>query len=184
MKNNYTNVQYVDNVAFFDALQERRILVAEANESGTPLPRVSEYLGDCIFKIATNFAHLRSFNGYQFKDDMILDGVESCLKAIDKFDDKITHNPFAYFTQIVYFAFLQRIAKEKKQVYIRSKILTSNMLDLTELQSHDEQGEFTNNYIEYMKSFNNFDGSAFEKPKKEKVTKEVISPLDEFYGTV
>ena len=58
------------------------------------------------------------------------------------------------------------------------------MLDLTELQSHDEQGEFTNNYIEYMKSFNNFDGSAFEKPKKEKVTKEVISPLDEFYGTV
>jgi DNA-directed RNA polymerase specialized sigma24 family protein len=99
---------------------------------------------------------------------MVLDGVENCLKVIDNFDENKTQNPFSYFTQIVYFAFLRRISKEKKQVYIRSKLLTSNALDLQELQEHDEQGDFTNHYIEYMKAFNNFDGSAFEKPKKEK----------------
>ncbi|CAB4127154.1 RNA polymerase sigma factor [uncultured Caudovirales phage] len=174
--------QYVDNAEFFIAMQERIKLVKECQEQRIPIPRISEYIGNCIFKIATNFAHLRSFNGYIFKDDMILDGVENCLKVIDNFDENKTHNPFSYFTQIIYFAFLRRIAKEKKQVYIRSKLLTSNMLDLTELQAHDEQGDFTNHYIEYMKAFNNFDGSSFEKPKKEKIKKEVVSPLEDFYG--
>ena len=92
-------------------------------------------------------------------------------------------SPFSYFTQITYFAFLRRIAKEKKQVYIRSKLLTSNPYDFHTLQEHVESGDFTNHYIEYMKAYNNFDGSAFEKPKKEKVKKEEpVSVLEEFYG--
>ena len=181
-KKNPKKLNYVDNAEFFLAMQERIKLVKECKEQGIPIPRISEYIGNCIFKIATNFAHLRSFNGYPFKDDMILDGVENCLKVIDNFDENKTQNPFSYFTQIVYFAFLRRIAKEKKQVYIRSKLLTSNALDLTELQEHDEQGDFTNNYIEYMKAFNNFDGSSFEKPKKEKIIKETNNPFEDFYG--
>jgi hypothetical protein len=174
--------QYVDSAAFLLAMQERIKLVKEAEEQGLPKPRITDFLGECIFKIATNFSNLRNFNGYPFKEDMILDAVENCLKVIDNFDDKITQNPFSYFTQITYFAFLRRISKEKKQVYIRSKLLTSNALDLNELQEHDEQGDFTNNYIEYMKAFNNFDGSSFEKTKKEKVIKEIDSPFEDFYG--
>lgn len=175
-------LNYINNQEFFVAMQKRIAEVKEAKEQGLPIPRISEYIGECIFKIATNFSNLRSFNGYSFKEDMILDGVENCLKVIDNFDENKTQNPFSYFTQIVYFAFLRRIAKEKKQVYIRSKLLTSNALDLTELQAHDEQGDFTNNYIEYMKAYNNFDGSSFEKPKKEKIKKEILSPLEDFYN--
>lgn len=183
-KKNPKKLNYVNNEEFFKAMQKRIVMVKECEAKGIPKPRISEYIGECIFKIATNFAHLKSFNSYPFKDDMILDGVENCLKVIDNFDENKTQNPFSYFTQIVFFAFLRRIAKEKKQLYIRSKLLTSNALDLTELQEHDEQGDFTNNYIEYMKAFNNFDGSAFEKPKKEKVQKEVNNPFEDFYGQV
>ena len=146
--------QYVDNDAFFKAMQERIRLVKEAEEQGLPKPKITNFLGECIFKIATNFAHLRSFNRYPFKEDMILDGVENCLKVIDNFDENKTQNPFSYFTQITYFAFLRRIAKEKKQIYIRSKLLTSNPYDFHTLQEHDESGDFTNHYIEYMKAYN------------------------------
>jgi hypothetical protein len=177
-------LNYVNNEEFFKAMQERIAMVKECEAKGIPKPRISEYIGECIFKIATNFAHLKSFNGYPFKDDMILDGVENCLKVIDNFDENKTQNPFSYFTQIVYYAFLRRITKEKKQVYIRSKLLTSNMLDISVLQEHDEQGDFTNHYIEYMKSFNNFDGSSFEKPIKEKVQREIANPLEDFYEKV
>lgn len=178
MKN---KINYVDNAEFFTAMKERITLVQEAKEKGLPVPRVSEYIGECIFKIATNFANLRSFNQYPFKEDMILDAAENCIKVVDNFDPNKTENPFSYFTQITYYAFLRRIAKEKKQLYIKSKLLTSNALDLHELQEHDETGEFTNNYIEYMKAYNNFDGSSFEKKSKEKVKKEIESPLEEFY---
>ena len=160
--------QYVDNEAFFAAMQERIKLVKEAEENGLPKPKITEFLGECIFKIATNFANLRSFNRYPFKEDMILDGVENCLRVIDNFDETKTHNPFSYFTQIVYYAFLRRITKEKKQIYIRSKIISSNEHQFYELQNHDETGEYTNYYNEYMKTYNNFDGSIFEKHIKEK----------------
>lgn len=172
---------YVDNEKFYEAMKERIALVKEANEKGLPTPRVSEYIGECIYKIATNFANLKSFNRYMFKEDMILDAVENCIRVVDNFDDTKTQNPFSYFTQITYFAFLRRIAKEKRQVYIKSKLLTSNALDIHELQEHDESGEFVNNYIEYMKAYNNFDGSSFEKKPKEKVVKDQPSGLEEFY---
>lgn len=177
-------INYIDNDQFLVAMKERVALVQEAKEKGLPTPRVTEYIGECIFKIATNFANLRSFNRYPFKDDMILDAAENCIKVVDNFDPNKTENPFSYFTQITYYAFLRRIAKEKKQVYIKSKLMTSSTLDIHELQSHDEEGEFTNNYLEYMKVYNNFDGSFFEKPKKEKIKKQIETPLEEFYNDV
>lgn len=175
-----TKQQYVDNDAFFAAMQERIEQVKEANRLGVDPPRITDFIGECIFKIATNFANLKSFNRYPFKEDMILDGVENCLRVIDNFDSDKTQNPFSYFTQITYFAFLRRISKEKKQVYIKSKLLTSNVLDMHELQDHDETGEFTNHYVEYMKAYNNFDGSMFEKPKKQ-IKVEEPAALEEFY---
>lgn len=180
MADNTTKPKYVDNDAFFKAMQERIKLVKEAEENGLPKPQITNFLGECILKIATNFANLRSFNRYPFKDDMILDGVENCLRVIDNFDETKTQNPFSYFTQIIYYAFLRRISKEKKQLFVKNKLLISNALDLHELQEHDETGEFTNHYIEYMKAFNNFDGSSFEKPKKEPKIEGTVA-LEEFY---
>ena len=173
--------QYVDPDLFFKAMKDRVEQVKIAKENDQPLPRVSEYIGECIVKIATNFSNLNSYRNYPFKEDMILDAVENCIKVVDNFNPTISENPFSYFTQITYFAFLRRIAKEKKQIYVKSKLLSSNALDLHQLQEHDEDGEFTNHYVEYMKAFNNFDGSSFEKKLKDKPEKKEQSVLEEFY---
>ena len=86
-------------------------------------PRVNNYIGGCFLKIATHLSYRPNFINYMYKDDMVCDGIENCIQYIDNFDPEKSKNPFAYFTQIVYYAFLRRIAKEKKQLEIKDKIL-------------------------------------------------------------
>lgn len=164
---------YVDPNAFFLAMQERIALVKKSKELGIPKPKVSEYIGECIYAIARNYSNLRCYRGYPFRDDMVLDAVENCLLYIDNFNDEVTQNPFAYFTSITRFAFWRRIAKEKKQLYIKSKLVTSSSLNIHNVQEHDESGEFANQFVEYMQMFNNFDGSAFEKKPIDKKAKNI-----------
>jgi DNA-directed RNA polymerase specialized sigma24 family protein len=111
---------------------------------------------------------------------MILDGVENCLQYIDNFDPERSSNPFAYFTQIIYYAFLRRIAKEKKQTYIKGKLIQDMPFEMFELQEQDETGEFQNAYIDYMQQNNNFDD--FIERKKEKKKKKQQQTLDDFVG--
>jgi hypothetical protein len=113
---------YVNNKDFYQALVEYNKKVNEAKEKGLPKPRITNYLGDCFLRIANHLAYKPNFVNYMFKDDMICDGIENCVQYIHNFDIERT-NPFAYFTQIVYYAFLRRIAKEKKQLEIKSKII-------------------------------------------------------------
>jgi len=113
---------YVNNKDFYQALVEYNKKVNEAKEQGLPKPRITNYLGDCFLRIANHLAYKPNFVNYMFKDDMICDGIENCVQYIHNFDIERT-NPFAYFTQIVYYAFLRRIAKEKKQLEIKSKII-------------------------------------------------------------
>jgi len=113
---------YVNNKDFYQALVEYNKKVAEAKAQGLPKPRITNYLGDCFLRIANHLAYKPNFVNYMFKDDMICDGIENCVQYIHNFDTTRT-NPFAYFTQIVYYAFLRRIAKEKKQLEIKSKII-------------------------------------------------------------
>ncbi len=54
---------------------------------------------------------------------MICDGIENCVQYIHNFDPEKSKNPFAYFTQIIQYAFLRRIQKEKKQLEIKTKII-------------------------------------------------------------
>jgi hypothetical protein len=108
---------YVNNKDFYQALVEYNKKVNEAKEQGLPKPRITNYLGDCFLRIANHLAYKPNFVNYMFKDDMICDGIENCVQYIHNFDIERT-NPFAYFTQIVYYAFLRRIAKEKKQLEI------------------------------------------------------------------
>jgi DNA-directed RNA polymerase specialized sigma24 family protein len=114
---------YLDNKEFLQALIEFKKEVNYAKENSLNRPRVTEYLGTCFYKIATHLSYKPNFINYMYKDDMICDGIENCLQYIDNFDPEKSKNPFAYFTTIIYYAFLRRIAKEKRQMEIRSKIL-------------------------------------------------------------
>ena len=114
---------YVNNKEFLAAIVEYKEKVALAAERGEAKPRITNYLGECFLKIATHLSFKPNFVNYMFKDDMVCDGIENCIQYIDNFDPAKSKNPFAYFTQIVYYAFLRRIAKEKRQMDIKEKII-------------------------------------------------------------
>jgi hypothetical protein len=114
---------YVNNKEFLAALIEHREKVAIAELKGLPKPRISNYLGECFLKIATHLSFKPNFVNYMFKDDMICDGIENCVQYIHNFNPEKSQNPFAYFTQIIHFAFLRRIQREKRQLEIKNKIL-------------------------------------------------------------
>ena len=114
---------YVNNADFLAAIIKYKEKVKNAEEQGLPKPRVNNYIGGCFLKIATHLSYRPNFINYMYKDDMVCDGIENCIQYIDNFDPTKSKNPFAYFTQIVYYAFLRRIAKEKRQMDIKEKIL-------------------------------------------------------------
>tara|TARA_Y100000004_G_scaffold87987_1_gene98630 strand:+ start:745 stop:1239 length:495 start_codon:yes stop_codon:yes gene_type:complete len=114
---------YVNNKEFLEAITVYRKKVIASKENGTAKPRVPNYIGECFLKIATHLSYKPNFVNYMFREDMICDGIENCLQYIDNFDPEKSSNPFAYFTQIIYYAFLRRIQKEKKQLEIKGKIL-------------------------------------------------------------
>ena len=92
-------------------------------------PPIPNYLGDCFLKIATHLSYKPNFVNYMFRDDMISDGIENCVQYIHNFDPEKSKNPFAYFTQIIHYAFLRRIQKEKKQLEIKTKIIEKTGYD-------------------------------------------------------
>jgi len=120
---------YVNNKEFLDSIVEYKKKVKAALEKNETKPRITNYLGECFLKIATHLSYKPNFVNYMFREDMISDGIENCVQYIDNFDPEKSTNPFAYFTQIVYFAFLRRISKEKKQLEIKSKILEQSGFD-------------------------------------------------------
>ena len=120
---------YVNNKEFLYAIVQYKADVKEAEEKGDPKPRITNYLGECFVKIATHLSYKPNFVNYMFREDMICDGTENCLQYIDNFNPEKSKNPFAYFTQIIYYAFLRRIQKEKKQLEIKGKILERSGFD-------------------------------------------------------
>lgn len=123
------SIHYVNNKEFLAALIEYRRQIALAEQRGDPKPQITNYLGECFLKIATHLSFKPNFVNYIFKDDMISDGIENCVQYIHNFDPEKSQNPFAYFTQIIHYAFLRRIQKEKKQLEIKNKILERTGFD-------------------------------------------------------
>ena len=109
-------------------------------------PKITNYLGECFLKIATHLSYKPNFVNYIFKDDMISDGIENCVQYIHNFDPEKSQNPFAYFTQIIHYAFLRRIQKEKKQLEIKNKILEKTGFDEVFFDDNSIDGE---NYSDY-----------------------------------
>jgi hypothetical protein len=120
---------YVDNEVFLKEITEYRNAVYDAQQNKIERPRVPNYIGTCLFKIATHLSRRPNFSRYTFREDMISDGVENCLLYIDNFDPEKSKNPFAYFTQIIYFAFLRRIQKEKKHMYVKYKSMENEVIN-------------------------------------------------------
>ena len=120
---------YVNNKELLAALIDYRAEVAVAKSKDLPKPRISNYLGECFLKIATHLSYKPNFVNYMFRDDMISDGIENCVQYIHNFDPEKSRNPFAYFTQIIHYAFLRRIQKEKKQLDIKTKIIERTGFD-------------------------------------------------------
>lgn len=114
---------YINNATFLKALIEYKKLCADYFNADKEKPIVPDYIAECFMKIATNLSYRANFINYTFKDDLISDGIENCLLYAHKFDEKKSSNPFAYFTQIIYYAFVRRIVKEKKQTRIRYKMM-------------------------------------------------------------
>jgi len=111
-------VNYVDNKKFYETIVEHRRRVEESAQKGLEPPRLPEYIGECIWKIANKLSNKPCFINYSYRDEMISDGIENCIMYFKDFDPNKTQNPFAYFTQIIYYAFLRRINKEEKNRYI------------------------------------------------------------------
>lgn len=147
---NLKTAHYVDNKKFLEALIEHRQKVVEAQELGVDKPIVSRYLGECFIKIATHLSYKANFINYTFKDDMISDGIENCLTAVEKFDPARSSNPFAYYTQIIYFAFVRRIQKEKKQQATKYKLLENIDIDQLVTQAQDNE-EMVNHLMEMVR---------------------------------
>lgn len=174
---------YVDNKKFLQALIDYRKLIDAANAVGEETPRVPDYIGECFVKIATHLSYKSNFINYTFRDDMISDGIENCLTAAAKFDPSKSSNPFAYYTQIIYFAFIRRIQKEKKHQATKYKIIEN--LDLDSIIQQNDDSESARQLIEFLKK--QLDGvdpekretPAQTKARKKKQSEPSIDFLDE-----
>ena len=128
---------YVNNKELFAAIVAYKLEILEAEKLGKPKPRITNYLGECFLKIATHLSYKPNFVNYMFKDDMVCDGIENCVQYINNFNPEKSKNPFAYFTQIIHYAFLRRIQKEKKQLEIKQKIIERSGFDEVMTADHD-----------------------------------------------
>ena len=114
---------YVNNKEFLEALVNYRAKCQRAEEAGEARPVIPRYIGECFLKIANHLSYKPNFVNYMFREDMISDGIENCVQYIKNFNPEKSSNPFAYFTQIIHYAFLRRIQKEKRQMDIRGKLI-------------------------------------------------------------
>jgi len=180
-------IHYVDNAKFLEEMIEYKRQYKISKNNDEELPIISEYLGSVFLKIAQRLSFRPNFINYSFKDDMISDGIENCLHYIHNFDPEKSSNPFAYFTQIIYYAFIRRIQKEKKQLYIKFKSMQNYEINSTYDDSANEgdnvdlTGDYKNSDFRVM--VDEF-VDTFEKSKKKKAVKKKPEPsnLELFMG--
>ena len=114
---------YVNNKEFLNALIKYQEDIEIARLQDKHKPVIPRYIGECFLKIANHLSFKPNFVNYMFKEDMISDGIENCVQYIHNFNPEKSRNPFAYFTQIIHYAFLRRIQREKRQLEIKNKII-------------------------------------------------------------
>ena len=130
---------YVDNSKLLEVMSEYREQYLIAKDNDIEPPPIPDYAGECFLKIAERLSHRPNFINYAFREEMVSDGIENCVMYAGNFNPEKSKNPFAYFTQIIYFAFLRRIEKEKKQLYIKYKTMEEH----SSLEDHVDMGEMS-----------------------------------------
>jgi hypothetical protein len=175
------NEHYVNNKEFTQAVSEFNAAVKLAESKGKTPPRMTEYIGECIYKIATRLSTRPNFINYTYRDEMICDAIENCIQYINNFDAEKSNNAFAYITQICYYAFLRRIQKEKKQVFIKQKQIeqASVMMDSFDTIDGVYDPTLTNTNIEWMQE--NMNPVDYQPRKTKQATKKTSkNNLDNF----
>lgn len=193
------SIHYVNNADFSQAVVDYVMTVNEARDNKTDIPKVPDYIAQCFLRIAEGLSHKTNFIRYTYREEMVMDAVENCLKAIGNYDIKAATrtgkpNAFAYFTQISWYAFLRRIAKEKKQQDIKLSYLTNSGVENFISNEDMEQlttsviGSFVDVLKERIDKVKSFDDEIKEyikeeKQKRKKRNVEADSNLSEFMKT-
>ena len=171
---------YVDNKKFGLALVDYAASVDKAKAENNPIPIVPNYIADCFLKIAEGLSHKVNFIRYTYREEMVMDAVENCLRAITNYNPNAvtrtgTQNAFSYFTQICFFAFLRRIEKEKKQQDIKWKFIEQSGIEefIAQVEGDDTHGEqaFIDSLRERIGRIKEKDAAVKEFIKKEKKNK-------------
>jgi len=142
---------YVNNAEFLEAMKAYKKAFDTAIKQKKEKPLVSDYIGSCFLKIANHLSYRPNFINYTFRDDMISDGIENCLQYLKNFNPAKSNNPFAYFTQIIYYAFIRRIQKEKKQTSIKYRMIEQGNIDEFSVLPGDTQNDYKNQFLEFLR---------------------------------
>ena len=152
---------YVDNKKFFEAMIEYREKCSKAEEKNRRKPDVTNYIGECFLKIANHLSYRPNFINYTYRDDMISDGIENCLQYMSNFNPEKSNNPFAYFTQIIYYAFIRRIQKEKKQQEVKQKMIANYGVEQMMDSLDGDDTQYQSQMLDFLRR-----NSREEEPKK------------------
>ena len=186
------NVHYVNNQEFSQAVVSYVGTVKKAKDTGKPIPVVTDYVATCFLRIAENLSHKSNFIRYTYREEMVMDAVENCLKAIENYDINASTrtgkpNAFAYFTQITWYAFLRRITKEKKQQDIKEKYLSQSGVEVfLQAEQGDMSTQVVSHFVDTLKDridkvkSNDFELKKFATEQKKKIRKKrsVIADSD------
>lgn len=184
---------YVNNAQFSQAIVDYVVVLNEAKKTQEPLPKVPDYVAMCFLKICEGLSHKSNFVRYSYRDEMVMDAVENCLKAVENYDIEAATrtgkpNAFAYFTQISWYAFLRRIEREKKQQDIKMRYIEQsgieNFLDneLGDAQSANVAAAFVDSLrskIDEVKEKDSFWKEVVKKERKRRAVN-VDSDLSNF----
>jgi hypothetical protein len=170
MANMKDSNHYVSNKEFLRVLTEYKEACKKTTAAGKSKPPIPNYIGECFLKIAQGYSHKPNFINYTYREEMVSDGIENCLMYFENFDPSKSSNPFAYFTQIIHYAFLRRIDKEKKQMYVKYKSTEHiGIIEEFEIHDHDDgtkkQFELYHNISEFIQTYED------TRKKKKKVNK-------------
>jgi hypothetical protein len=160
---------YVDNKKFLVAMIEYREKVQKAEDKKRTKPVVTNYIGECFLKIANHLSYRPNFINYTYRDDMISDGIENCLQYMRNFNPEKSNNPFAYFTQIIYYAFIRRIQKEKKQQDVKARLIATSATEMMMDSLVGDDAQYKNQMLEFLQR--NVKESVPAEPKKVKKKK-------------
>ena len=177
---------YVDNKQLYATLVEYKKQRLKAKKDKKPPPPIPRYVGECLLQIANRLSYKPNFANYMFRDEMVGDGIENCINYLNNFDPDKSNNPFAYFTQIIYYAFLRRIDREERQLYVKHKTLENSMIlnELADINDDEEVIVAANIDSDYMKDFVAVFENKVELRKQKRIKRRSENGLEKFYTRV